>query len=163
MTLKELREAWRLRVHDLRGRLLWTEGEANRFANEAQREAAERAKLLYDETTKPVCTIAGKADVATMIEDLYGKATALRTQRAYLREKREALEMTTANTTAVDAELAALAQKLVPIAVEAEARKVASRAARLIEAAASAAISNEDKHAMNEAAAAAKVAEEVTP
>lgn len=62
MTLKELREAFRLRVHDLRGRNLWTDAEILRYANEAVNEAAERAKLLFDDVTKQVCDIAGKVD-----------------------------------------------------------------------------------------------------
>lgn len=64
MNLGQLRSNFRLRVHDLRGRLLWNDDEANLYANEAVKEAAERAKLIFDDKTSTVCSIAGKADTA---------------------------------------------------------------------------------------------------
>lgn len=65
MQLSELLSAWRLRVHDLRPRYLWSDDEGKRFANEAVNEAAERAKLIFDATSDEVCRIVGRASVAS--------------------------------------------------------------------------------------------------
>ncbi len=51
MNLQELRAEFRERVDDLAQPYLWADESVNRWLNEAEREATERARLLYDEST----------------------------------------------------------------------------------------------------------------
>lgn len=54
MTLSEILEAFNRRVEDVVGLQAWPEPEKILFANQAEREACERAKLLQDIITIPV-------------------------------------------------------------------------------------------------------------
>jgi hypothetical protein len=58
MTLNELVRLWRLDVDDAVEPYLWADDEAFDFANDAQQEAARRARLLIDSTTPEVARIA---------------------------------------------------------------------------------------------------------
>jgi hypothetical protein len=51
VTLAELRTALRQRLDDLASPQLWSDDELTAYLNEAQREAAERALLLYDSSS----------------------------------------------------------------------------------------------------------------
>lgn len=65
MTLLELLTEWRRRVDDVSAPFLWSKADGISYLNQAEREAAERAKLILDTTTKAVCDINGKANVGT--------------------------------------------------------------------------------------------------
>ena len=59
MTLAELIAAFRTDADDLVANpYLWSDAELTRWANEAEQEAALRAKLLFDASTTAVCQIA---------------------------------------------------------------------------------------------------------
>jgi len=59
MTLAELIAAFRTDADDLVANpYLWSDAELTRWANEAEQEAALRAKLLFDASTMAVCQIA---------------------------------------------------------------------------------------------------------
>lgn len=58
MTLLELRSLFRLRADDTRAPYLWSDAEVDDYLNEAETEAAERASLIYDDTTAEVTQIA---------------------------------------------------------------------------------------------------------
>ena len=59
MTLAELIAALRTDADDLVANpYLWSDAELTRWANEAEQEAALRAKLLFDASTTAVCQIA---------------------------------------------------------------------------------------------------------
>ena len=57
MTLAELIDSFRIRADDMVAPYLWTDAEITAYLNEADKEAAERALLIQDETTSAVCTI----------------------------------------------------------------------------------------------------------
>lgn len=64
----QLEVAFRQRMADhtdKKNNLLWTQPEVYEFANQAEREACERAFLIEDSTTSAVCQIDGEADTAT--------------------------------------------------------------------------------------------------
>ena len=65
MNLGQLVAKFRARVDDAVPPYLWTPDEAIDYANQAVREAAERAKLLLDSTTADVCLIDGLANTGT--------------------------------------------------------------------------------------------------
>lgn len=65
MNLLDLRTAARLRLQDQASGVLWEDDELDDFANLAEREACERAKLIEDATTAAVCEIAGLVNTAT--------------------------------------------------------------------------------------------------
>lgn len=65
MNIDEFDAAFNKRMGDVGSTRLWTPEEVLAFANEAEREAAERANLIEDSTTAAVCAIAGLANVAT--------------------------------------------------------------------------------------------------
>ena len=65
MNLAQIEEAARLRFVDAGLRRQWTSPEIRGFANQAEREACERANLIEDATTAAVCEIAGLAATAT--------------------------------------------------------------------------------------------------
>lgn len=51
MTLAELRAAFRLQAEDTETPYLWTDTEVDGYLNAAENEAAERASLIYDDTS----------------------------------------------------------------------------------------------------------------
>lgn len=58
MTLSELIKIARQRLGDtVRGPYLWTTAELKEFANDAQREACRRSRLIVDSTTAEICQI----------------------------------------------------------------------------------------------------------
>lgn len=65
MTLEELIDELRERVGDTGTPPLCTDARATRFANEAEREAARRARLLIDSSSEPCCRIDIEAGEAT--------------------------------------------------------------------------------------------------
>lgn len=58
MTLLELRTLFRSRSKDTIAPYLWADDAIDHFLNEAESEAAERASLIYDDTTAAVTQIA---------------------------------------------------------------------------------------------------------
>lgn len=66
MNLKALIDAMRLRLDDKAQPYLWSKEELTEYINEAHAEAAERARLIYDETgpLTRVTVTAGKAEYA---------------------------------------------------------------------------------------------------
>lgn len=58
MTLSELITQARLRACDTAAPYLWSDAEWIAYANEAQREACRRARLIIDSSTVDICTIA---------------------------------------------------------------------------------------------------------
>ncbi|MEK7425737.1 MAG: hypothetical protein AAB131_18080 [Actinomycetota bacterium] len=60
---------FRSRVHDNVAPYLWSDLEAIEFLNDAQNEAAERARLLRDSTTAEICTVAVTAGTAVYLLD----------------------------------------------------------------------------------------------
>lgn len=66
MTLREILRLWRRRMDDTEKPYLWSDEDAVLFANEAEREACERALLLEEDSSgSPIVNINGKADVGT--------------------------------------------------------------------------------------------------
>lgn len=65
MTLSELVAAFRTRADDEAQPYLWEDTEVAQYLNEAEREAAERALLIHDETTAAVCTLTVVAGTAS--------------------------------------------------------------------------------------------------
>ena len=65
MTLAELIDIFRTRAEDIVAPYLWSDTEITMYLNEANKEAAERALLIQDETTALVCTLTLAADTAT--------------------------------------------------------------------------------------------------
>ncbi len=61
MTLAELRSLFRLKAGDTAQPYLWEDAEVDSFLNEAENEAAERASLIYDDTsaTSLIAVVAG--------------------------------------------------------------------------------------------------------
>lgn len=61
MTLAELRSLFRLKAGDTATPYLWADTEVDGFLNEAENEAAERASLIYDDTsaTSLIAVVAG--------------------------------------------------------------------------------------------------------
>lgn len=61
MTLAELRAAFRLQAEDTATPYLWSDVEVDRYLNAAESEAAERASLIYDDTsaTSLISVVAG--------------------------------------------------------------------------------------------------------
>lgn len=57
MTLAEIIAAARLRATDLVAPYLWSDPEITGYANDAEREACRRARLIVDSTSSAVCTI----------------------------------------------------------------------------------------------------------
>jgi len=65
MTLKDLLDEWRRRIEDTEGPpFLWSDDEGIAFANQAVKEACERANLIEDDTTPAVVSIPGQANRA---------------------------------------------------------------------------------------------------
>lgn len=58
MTLGDLIDAFRTRTDDIEEPFLWSDDEATLYANEAVKEAAERARLIPDATTLAVTQLA---------------------------------------------------------------------------------------------------------
>lgn len=58
MKLAQLVSLFRRRADDARAPYLWSDAEVIGFFNEAEREAAERGKLIHDDETPEVCRIA---------------------------------------------------------------------------------------------------------
>lgn len=69
MTLKDLIVLFRGLADDDQGRQLWSDKLLTLFANQAQREAARRARLLVDSTTAAVCTYPVKAGAHSIVLD----------------------------------------------------------------------------------------------
>jgi hypothetical protein len=65
LKLGELLAEWRRRIDDTVPPYLWSNEEGIAWANQAQREACERALLLEDVSTPAVCNINGQALVGT--------------------------------------------------------------------------------------------------
>lgn len=61
MTLAELRSLFRLKAGDTAQPYLWADAEVDAYLNEAENEAAERASLIYDDTsaTSLIAVVAG--------------------------------------------------------------------------------------------------------
>jgi hypothetical protein len=57
MTLEELIAEARTRADDKDGRELWSDAEWTSYANDAEREACRRARLLVDSTTAEICML----------------------------------------------------------------------------------------------------------
>lgn len=57
MDLAWLRDRFRTRVDDREEPMLWSDADVDAFLNEAQREAAVRARLFRDETTPSICQV----------------------------------------------------------------------------------------------------------
>lgn len=58
MNLQALRDLFRIRADDVVEPQLWEDGEVDQYLNDAQREAAVRARLIKDSTTTAVTQIA---------------------------------------------------------------------------------------------------------
>ena len=69
MDAGQLLSIFRSRVHDNVAPYLWSDPEAIEFLNDAQNEAAERARLLRDSTTAEICTVAVTAGTAVYLLD----------------------------------------------------------------------------------------------
>lgn len=66
MTLSDLIEQARIRADDtVSTAYLWTDAEWKRYANEAEREACRRARLIVDSTTVSVCRVTLAAGTKT--------------------------------------------------------------------------------------------------
>lgn len=65
MTLGEILSEWRRRLDDVAAPPNWLTPEGIAYANQAEREACERAKLIHDATTPSVCSIVGLANKGT--------------------------------------------------------------------------------------------------
>lgn len=91
MNLAEAITEVRLRLDDKAPPYLWATPDLTRYINEAQDEAAYRARLLYDDTTPQVVEIPLRAGVATY--PLHSKV--FRIDRAVLLSDGEMLERTT--------------------------------------------------------------------
>jgi hypothetical protein len=69
MTLTELIKAARTRADDLVAPYLWSNAEWTEYANEAEREACRRARLILDSTTAEVCNLTMVANTPTYALD----------------------------------------------------------------------------------------------
>lgn len=70
MTLGDLLRMWRRRIDDTAKPYLWSDDDGVLFANEAEREASERALLLEEDSPdSPIVNIDGEADVGTYTLD----------------------------------------------------------------------------------------------
>lgn len=64
MTLNDLMTAFRARADDTAEPYLWSDNEVKLFLNDAESEAADRARLIQDSTTAAVCQITIAAGTA---------------------------------------------------------------------------------------------------
>lgn len=69
MNLGELIKAAAARADDLVAGKLWSRSEWTEYANDAQREACRRARLLIDSTTADICTLTLQAGTPTYALD----------------------------------------------------------------------------------------------
>ncbi len=96
MNLEELRTEFRERADDLAEPYLWADTAVNRWINEAEREAAERARLIYDESTKlsRINLEPGKAEytLSPLVLDVDQFATRVSDSRRIDRITREQLD-----------------------------------------------------------------------
>lgn len=90
MKRAELIAAFRQMVDDETARYLWSDAELRRYLDAAQREAAERGRLLRDTTTAAVTQVAIVAGIAGYALD----GRILDVERAKLRSQRLTLEIT---------------------------------------------------------------------
>lgn len=65
MTLLDLIAQFRSDADDAVTPYLWSDADVKRWLNEAEQEAAVRAKLLYDDSTDSICKVAVQAGVAS--------------------------------------------------------------------------------------------------
>lgn len=90
MNLGEAKKDIRRRLDDVAAPFLWSDAEIVSYINEAQKEAAERALLIYDETSS-LTEIAVQAGVATYDLD----PRVLRVDRVFSVDRGRALNRTT--------------------------------------------------------------------
>lgn len=98
MTMGELMDAFRARAFDTVVPYLWSDDEVREYADDAENEAAERARLLRDSTTAEICEVEVVADTAAYILD----SRILSVERAKLDLGSSPLSLT--STPAMDAE-----------------------------------------------------------
>ena len=65
MTLNDLISAFRNRADDTAEPYLWSDAEVKQYLNDAENEAADRARLILDASTAATCQIAAVAGTAT--------------------------------------------------------------------------------------------------
>lgn len=80
MKLGALLDLWRAEIDDVAQPFLWSDEEAIEYADDAQKEAARRGRLIVDSTTASTCQLAIVANSATYTLD----ARVLRINRAKL-------------------------------------------------------------------------------
>lgn len=88
MTLAQLIAAARREASDTVAPYLWSDADWTDYANEAQREACRRARLIVDSTTTAICRLTMVADTATYALDpriLFIKRVKLSTRTTSLR------------------------------------------------------------------------------
>ena len=69
MTLGDLIDVFRARAFDTKEPYLWSDAEVREFADDAENEAAERARLIKDSTTTAICQVAVVANTAAYALD----------------------------------------------------------------------------------------------
>ncbi len=96
MTLGDLSTAFRARAFDTKAPYLWSDDEVAEFAEDAENEAAERARLIRDSMTPAICQVAVVAGAASYMLD----ARILSVDRAKLDS--QSVPLTLSSTTAMD-------------------------------------------------------------
>lgn len=69
MTLAQLMDAYRTKTEDVAPPYLWSDDELRQYADDAENEAAERARLLKDTTTPEICQVNVVAGAAAYLLD----------------------------------------------------------------------------------------------
>lgn len=99
MELRDLIQAARQRADDITGEQLWSDAQWTLFAQEAEDQAAERAKLLFDDRT-PACTrvpvVAARSDYR-LHEKVFEVAFARLTSRGTVLENVDQSEIARCN------------------------------------------------------------------